>query len=818
MPFKKPTNAPSETPNVAETATVSAPVPAVEAPKAEVKRDKLADFAWRELVALNPELPPIYNLTPEHAEILAESGISVSDAAYAGIFSVTKEQAREWTGFGYAGIVFSYLQPNGKLFKYRHKSGVDVPFVRLRPDANLENKKQPKYLSPKDAGVFVYVPRSRGHQWVEHPGDNEFKTGMNILITEGEKKSLCACIYGLATLGLGGVDCYATGKKTDEGKDLGFLIEQIDLLQQKRVIVVFDSDPLKNGFESTGVKEAVHRMTMAIFEAYAAREKAVNKMVVRTLKLEEILKFTLLPHRLGVKTGLDDAIMQWGIEAILELANSALPLLTISKSKPKEDDDDGEEKVSLQAKPCYFTEPLGDDASKIKAFIHYRNIQMNLKSLIGALQLNNTHMNIPGLGYYQYRKKEGVWAEITEAEWKNLPQEVCSVQRWHNREAINPMRALIDSRCLGQKEDLNPVEYLGFENGVLNRNTKEFMEYDPSFLLTRQLGFEYDPEATCPYFEDTLKYMCAVQLADGTWDEEDPRCLEKINLIKYLFCYTLTPKPYTRYGLEVFPYIWGKPGHGKGSLVGVLEDLCGSAHGAWSIDSLSNPNGLNDLVGKLAGICSDVKGAWTPQAVEVMNKIASNETMSVKRLYKDLVTLRLNTVLWAAANETPVMKNGDRGGVDRRLILLEMNRPLESQSTNHKQKLKDQSAGIYNWAMSVSMEEAIDGINAYRASQASIESKIQYLAESNTVYRWMTDEDSSDADAKAPNGVSVSFRKLLASYQKWCNIYSSRPLASENFKKELIKAGTIIDDKTNPRLHSYMIPISENINRVKWAG
>jgi phage/plasmid-associated DNA primase len=333
------------------------------------------------------------------------------------------------------------------------------------------------------------------------------------------------------------------------------------------------------------------------------------------------------------------------------------------------------------------------------------------------------------------------------------------------------------------------------------------------------LNFDYDPLAICPYFENTLKFMCATPRADGTWDEEDEQCLEKITLIKALFCYTLTPRPYADYGLEVFPYLWGKPGHGKGSLLSVLQTLCGSAAAAWTVSGLNNPNLLNAIAGKLAGICTEAKGTWTAQALEVMNKIASNEPIPVKRLYYDIATLRLCTVLWAAGNQTPELeRTTDRGGVDRRLLFLEMNRPLETKSVTHKEDLGKESAGIYNWAMSMPFDEAVQFISDYRSSQTSIKGKIDYLAKTNTVYRWMTDEDASDPDAKSPNGVAVSFRTLLTSYKKWCAIYSSYPLSSENFKQEVLKSGAIVDDKTNPRLHSYMIPISENINRVKWAG
>jgi hypothetical protein len=60
-------------------------------------------------------------------------------------------------------------------------------------------------------------------------------SGLRMVITEGEKKALCATLSGIPCIGLGGVNSYATGERsaTTGERGLGFLIDELNLLEQK---------------------------------------------------------------------------------------------------------------------------------------------------------------------------------------------------------------------------------------------------------------------------------------------------------------------------------------------------------------------------------------------------------------------------------------------------------------------------------------------------------------------------------------------------------------------------------------------------------
>lgn len=750
------------------------------------------NFDWNKLMVLNPEFPNRHFLTDEHAEKLLKSGIDREAACYAGIFSVTADEAFQWTGHRHGGLLYPYLQPNGNLMRW----GDGKPFARLNPD----NPKVPKYLSPAGAGLAVYIPRAKSIEWTE--GDR-FKSGLNLIVTEGEKKALAAAIHGFHALGLGGIDCWFTGEKKpgSNQRELGFFLDDLNLLSQQSVIIVFDADPQRKILEGDKFIGPMNRIAHGTVAAYTKKERQTVKTPTKTLKLQHILKYALLPKLPGRKIGLDDALLEWGALPVGELLENALPLCQLS---PDGDD--------INTTCCYSGEPLSDFLKTLKGYPY--NLQAFKRSIIGWLQTKNQYMNVPLLGWYRYGGE--IWEAITEDQWKSLPQIVFDAQNWKNRNGTTTaLFDLINYRLTVEKKEVDVPRYLAFKNGVLDRETLALHEFSHEFKLTQQVGFDYNPDADCPYFKRWLQFVCASPEGDS-WNDESESCVQKMQLIRALFAFTLTPRN-KGYGVEIFPYIWGPPKRGKGTLVEILTNLCGNAYASWSIESLTNPNALSLMENKLASICTEVKGVFSSEALAAINKISTNEPIVLKRLYKDVYTGRTNTVLWAAANEMMAMKSSDSGGVGRRALYIEFARPVENYDPNHKALLMEELSGIYNWAMTISYDEAIQIVIDYHHTCEYIESQRQYLLESNSVYAWIVEaDDGTDNDWYCQHLSSIPLNQHYQRYQKWGEKSQVRTLTKRRFAKQLRLAGAIIIDSNSIR--SFSIPAPKSINVLSLSG
>jgi len=219
-------------------------------------------------------------------EDLARSGLTLEDAAKYNwqLWTPTEVEAK----FPFAGKTWAYSIPYPKkyrcgaplLYRLRVLGNPELPFGGT-PDPS---KKRPKYWQPSGTPPGVFFPG--GIDWSIVLGN----TASEIVLVEGEKKSVCGCKKGLQVLGLGGVWSW-------KSKSLGvsFLPElQAINWSQRPVVIAFDSDARAN--------PDVARAIVALAEQLTNRGARV---IVATVPEVEP----------GKKAGLDDYLMVRTVDA-----------------------------------------------------------------------------------------------------------------------------------------------------------------------------------------------------------------------------------------------------------------------------------------------------------------------------------------------------------------------------------------------------------------------------------------------------------------------------------------------------------------------
>ena len=124
------------------------------------------------------------------------------------------------------------------LIEYFDFQGRRIDFFRVRFHQSLRNlkyksksTKKQRYWQPAGVGIEVYLPPSM--PWRKALKDKE----MIGYITEGEKKAAKACKEGLLTIGLGGVDSFAS---SEAGVELHPTVR--DFVNGRSIGIVYDSD------------------------------------------------------------------------------------------------------------------------------------------------------------------------------------------------------------------------------------------------------------------------------------------------------------------------------------------------------------------------------------------------------------------------------------------------------------------------------------------------------------------------------------------------------------------------------------------------
>lgn len=750
---------------------------------------------WGPIAALDSRLPRHWSLTPRHQQYLADRGIDLESACHAGIFSADSELAKTLIGRPDPCLVFSYFEPYGrKLYTWKNpQTGEDEPFYRARLD--VPDGKQ-RFASPPKSRVFPYFPRVKGFSWLDTPTmghqiPSDLK-GKDLLVTEGEAKALCGTINGFPTLGLGGV--WGWKRKHADGDNDDRLLAELydfDWNEARQIILVFDSDVSHNPL----VTQAGQRFGKCLAQDWDDRKSQSSKLPQYHFAqlLNKKLKFLLLPTALdGEKMGLDDFIVKFGATGVRDLVDKALPLQSVKVDK-------GE----LKTIPFYTGELLGPYTPKkggldAIAAAHYRGLMVKY-TLADSMRF------VPDHGGFEYLPDKGIWEPVRKGTWSLFPDRVCRVNNWQNRKSsLKQENFDLAREELSREFDLfNDPKYIGFRNGVLVKETSStfFISHSPDHFLTRRLGFDYDPSATCPTFEAFLEGMCGGR-STLFWT------------IRSLFRWSLEPKKKgKKYGFDVWPILLGPPGSGKGTLLYILQALVGFEEGCatFSVKSLNSQEPekkLAKLIGKYIAVDLDYKGHLDEATLATLNKIVSNEPVDVKRLWQDEHSTTLDVVLWAAANKSPSVSNGDGEGFSRRAMILKIFPRKGKADRTLVDRLCEELPGIYNWVMELSLEAAIRNIEAFKDSKVALDTHQEWIISNNTALAWLFEwcEGSTVEEREG------WFKDFYSAYRDWCGEEGHKnPLKAISFSKYLVAAGAQKVKRDRDRGWWVVLPKAEEI-------
>jgi hypothetical protein len=214
-------------------------------------------------------------LHPDHLADLRKSTLTDTSIAAAHIHSVAPGDLQKKLGQSlFAKVEHAYSLP------YHTIDGKVNGFERLKLFADPDHHLEMRYWQPPESHAHLYLPP--GADWQKVAAD----CSVPLRVSEGEKKALCACQYGLDTAGIGG--CWLFRITLDDGQRI--TLPELDqfVWKDRHVELIPDSDAWR--------KDKLFDI-LAGFFALAMELTSRGALVV----------FVRLPDIPGVaKTGLDD--------------------------------------------------------------------------------------------------------------------------------------------------------------------------------------------------------------------------------------------------------------------------------------------------------------------------------------------------------------------------------------------------------------------------------------------------------------------------------------------------------------------------------
>jgi P4 family phage/plasmid primase-like protien len=620
------------------------------------------------------------------------------------------------------------------------------PYYRVKPRDWGDGDDYPKYLSPANEGSRPY--------WsclIEDFEKKAKKKSIPLEIVEGEKKADCLSFEGFFTLGLSGVwawlDSCARAEETEQ-KPAQLIEDEEEDLKKKKLEQSRLLPEIKEAIEWKGRRVNI-AFDSDLWEKPDVRF-AAQSLALELSKLGAIPYFIRLPTEIdGSKNGVDDLKVRHGVESYKHLCKVATRKLTWKDPTPIE-------KVAMMT-------------AVLKSHWRYR----------------------PGMGWLQWAGR--FWEPKTDVEFECSLIDFQDANGWREIKGVDALIRQLKGRLLVPEKEWNPSSRIIFENGTLINGKFEESHHRESFN-TSVLPYQYSLEAECPTW---IKF-----LQEAVADEAG------IGLLQAFIKWVLVPKDKQRKAqIEKCLDLLGAKGTGKGTFLDVLIGLVGTENvAAIGQETFKNANALAELLDKKLSVDTDSFGFLGN--IGLFNKVISNEPVTIKRLYKDVTSTRLGTVIVRAYNRIPEVPDGAEG-LDRRIIAISFDRKPKVVDLELSEKLRAELPGIFQWAWSLSVSEAKRRLMAAGEVGVVKEASVKRFEANNPEFSFLKDV--------FPQGNRVKVSDLYSSYSDWCKESGISQKKRRKFMEALSSFG-VDSARSTGGFYWATIPAMESFDVIDFLG
>jgi P4 family phage/plasmid primase-like protien len=241
--------------------------------------------------------------------------------------------------------------------------------------------------------------------------------------------------------------------------------------------------------------------------------------------------------------------------------------------------------------------------------------------------------------------------------------------------------------------DSNP-DLLNCANGTIDLRSGELRPHDPADLITKIIPFSFDPNASCPLWENVLLRAMGAEI-------DKKRAQRLVYYMQTAFGYSAT-------GLtreKLVHHLLGSGDNGKTTILDVAGEVLGDYSTTLGIECLTLKMLGNNETAELA----DLRGARFVRTSETQQGQSLNEArlkritqgmgvIKAARKYENPISFPETHKLWIDANHRPIIRGTDNA-IWNRLVLIpfDVSIPKAEQDSGLREKLLAEASGILAW-------------------------------------------------------------------------------------------------------------------------
>jgi putative DNA primase/helicase len=310
------------------------------------------------------------------------------------------------------------------------------------------------------------------------------------------------------------------------------------------------------------------------------------------------------------------------------------------------------------------------------------------------------------------------------------------------------------------------ARYIAFNNGIYDIFTDELLNFDPSFVITNKIPFDYNPNAKSDVVDKTLSKLAC----------NDP---EIRALLEEMVGYCM----YSASDLHKSFILIGDKSNGKSTFLDMVTTMLGTENvSSLDMNELDETFKTAELFGKLANIGDDIGDEFIPNSA-IFKKLVTGNRVNVQRKFANPFDFNNYAKLLFSANNLPRIKD-KTGAVQRRLVIIPFHATFSKNDPDYDPFIRYKLVESHN--IEYLIKRGIEGLKRVLENQAfsecaQVNKELRdYEAVNNPITVFLDELDEDDV-------VNESTRDVYSRYQQFCLADNLNPMGLGEFSKAIKK-------------------------------